>query len=146
MGELFDKILYFLGIEEEEPSIDDGNEYNTPPMAISEQRAKGKVINIHQTAKNKVIIHKPISFEEAGKICEEIKNRKAAIVNMELLDKETAKRVLDFLSGSIYALSGTVKKIGTGIFIFAPDNVDISDISLEQDRADKAVFLSKYKE
>lgn len=144
MGELFDKILYFLGIEEEEPNSNDETEY-TPHASITEQRTKGKVINIHQTSKNKMIIHKPISFEEAGKICEEIKNRKAAIVNMELLDKETAKRVLDFLSGSIYALNGTVRKIGTGIFIFAPDNVDISDISWEQDNDDKTTFLSKYK-
>lgn len=139
MGEIFDKILYFLGIEEESSNEPEATSYISP-----EPRTKGKVINIHQTAKNKMVIHKPISFEEAGKICEDIKNRKVAIVNMELLDKETAKRVLDFLSGSIYALNGTVKKVGTGIFVFAPDNVDISDISWEQD-TENTTFLSKYK-
>lgn len=141
MGEFFDKILYFLGIEEEESSSETETASYISP---TEPKGKGKVINIHQTAKNKMIIHKPISFEEAGKICEEIKNRKVAIVNMELLDKETAKRVLDFLSGSIYALDGTVKKVGAGIFVFAPDNVDISNISWEQD-TENSTFLSKYK-
>lgn len=141
MGEFFDKILYFLGIEEEQNSSESEV---APYMSPTGPKTKGKIINIHQTAKNKMIIHKPISFEEAGKICEEIKSRKVAIVNMELLDKETAKRVLDFLSGSIFALNGTVKKIGAGIFVFAPDNVDISDISWEQE-TENTTFLSKYK-
>lgn len=143
----FNKVLYFLGIEDEQDENFDSmdNIESSPFPVVREQKSKGRVINIHQTSKNKVIIFKPSSFEETVKICDEVKNRKAAIVNMEQLDKESAKRILDFLSGSIYALNGTVKKIGAGIFIFAPDNVDISDISAEEEYMERSALLSKYK-
>ncbi|NLZ54246.1 MAG: cell division protein SepF, partial [Thermoanaerobacteraceae bacterium] len=70
------------------------------------------------------------------------KNRRAAIVNLEKLDRENAKRILDFMSGSIYALSGTVKKIGPGIFLFAPDNVDVSGLEAEEGNQDKSSLIS----
>jgi len=136
----FKKILYFLGIEDEMPEEDEKNDFE-PYIARPEQKAKGRVINIHQTNKNKMIIFKPSTFEEVREITDEIKNRRAVIVNFERLDKETAKRVLDFMSGSIYALNGTVKKIGPGIFLFAPDNVDISGLEGEEESQDSSSNL-----
>lgn len=139
---IFNKILYFLGIEDEahQDSVDE-REDNSPYLSRSEIKTKNRVINIHQTAKNKMIIFKPSSFEEVEEICDEVKNRRAAIVNLEKLDKEGAKRVLDFMSGSIYALNGTVKKAGPGIFIFAPDNVDISGADVDETFQDKSMLL-----
>ena len=139
---LFNKILYFLGIEDDNPSPPEREDYEDY-LNRPEQRPKGRIINIHQTTKNKMVIFKPGSFDEVRDISDEVKNRKAVIVNMEKLDKENAKRILDFMSGSIYALNGTVKKIGPGIFIFAPDNIDISGIDMEEGLQEKPSLLLK---
>ena len=61
-----------------------------------------------------MLIFKPNSFDDVSKISEEVKNRRVAIVNMESLNKENAQRILDFMSGSVYALNGTVKRLGQG--------------------------------
>ena len=131
----FKKILYFLGIEDEMPEEAEKQDFE-PYIARPEPKSRGRVINIHQTNKNKMIIFKPGSFEEVSEITDEVKNRRAVIVNFEKLDKETAKRILDFMSGSIYELNGTVKKIGPGIFIFAPDNVDVSGVEGDEENQD----------
>ncbi|RKL63179.1 cell division protein SepF [Thermoanaerobacteraceae bacterium SP2] len=138
---ILNRILYFLGIEDENPvSTEDRTDYE-PYVNRPEIKPKGRVINIHQTSKNKMVIYKPASFDEVREISDEVKSRRAVIVNMEKLDKDSAKRVLDFMSGSIYALNGTVKKIGPGIFIFAPDNVDISGTAIEESFQEKSFLL-----
>jgi len=131
----FKKILYFLGIEDEMPEETEKNELDAY-VSRPEPKSMGRVINIHQANKNKMIIFKPASFEEVREITDEVKNRRAVIVNFERVDKETAKRILDFMAGSIYALNGTVKKIGPGIFLFAPDNVDVSGLEGEEESPD----------
>lgn len=137
----FNKILYMLGIEDEDPvPAEDKGDYESY-MPRPDMKAKGRVINIHQTSKNKMVIYKPTSFDEVKEISDEVKNRRAVIVNMEKLDKDNAKRVLDFMNGNIYALNGTVKKIGPGIFIFAPDNVDISGNDLDESLQEKSFSL-----
>lgn len=125
-----DKMMYFLGIGDEELEEPEKDEYE-PYVVRAEQKPAGRVINIHQTNKNKMVIFKPQFFEEVREITDEVKNRRAAIVNLERMDKENAKRVLDFMAGSIYALNGTVKKVGAGIFIFAPDNIDVSGVDAD---------------
>jgi len=137
----FKKILYFLGIEDEVPQEAEKNDFE-PYIARPEPKSMGRVINLHQTNKNKMVIFKPSSFEEVREITDEVKNRRAAIVNLEKLDRETAKRILDFMAGSIYALNGTVKKIGPGIFLFAPDNVDVSGVEAEDANQDKSSLIS----
>jgi len=126
----FKKILYFLGIEDDIPSENEKEDYEAVPLRPEPK--PGRVINIHQTSKNKMVIFKPVAFEDVREITDEVKNRRAAIINLERLEKENAKRVLDFMAGSIYALNGTVRKIGPGIFIFAPDNIDVSGVDLEE--------------
>ena len=116
----FKKILYFLGIEDDETSSDFEKNSFEPSIPRAEQKPIGRVINIHQTSKNKMIIFKPSKYEDVREITDEVKNRRAAIVNMERLDKENAKRVLDFMSGSIYALNGAVKKVGPGYSYLHP--------------------------
>jgi cell division inhibitor SepF len=138
----FKKVLYFLGIEDEVPQESEKDDFE-PYVARPEPKPIGRVINIHQTSKNKMVIFKPGSFEEVREITDEVKNRRAAIVNLEKLDRENAKRILDFMSGSIYALNGAVKKIGPGIFLFVPDNIDVSGVDIEEDNKDKPSLISK---
>jgi cell division inhibitor SepF len=67
----------------------------------------------------------PATFDDAREVCDHIKNKKPVVVNLEGLTKETAQRVVDFLSGSVYAVDGDIQKVSAGIFMIAPNNVDI---------------------
>lgn len=137
-NKLWSKILYFLGIEDEEPPAPQYED----PLGIPTRPERGRIINIHQIPKNRVTVFKPTCFDEVREISEELKNRRAVIVNLEGLDKETGRRILDFLSGSVFVLDGTVKKVGSGTFVFAPNNVDITGFNLDEmeSRKEKQTF------
>lgn len=131
----FNKILNFIGLEENiiEDDIENEDVENTTrqqeellePNFQSKNR-KGKVVNIHTSSYIKVVVYQPVSYDDTQNIVDNIKNRKPVVVNLENLDIDLAQRVLDFLSGAIYALDGSIQKVARGIFVLAPNNVDIS--------------------
>ena len=65
------------------------------------------------------------SFDGAAKAADELRKKKAVILNMENVDKTLTRRVVDFLSGSVYALDGSVKKIAQSTYLFCPHNMDV---------------------
>ena len=85
----------------------------------------GKVLNMSSGNKQDVVLFRPNSFNDTSKAADDLKNRKAVIVNMENVDKAMARRVVDFLSGCVYALEGDVKKIAKSAYLFCPHNMDI---------------------
>lgn len=74
----------------------------------------------------KLILIEPKSFEECSKLVDNLKGRRPIIINLEKIETETARKIFDFLSGATYALNGNVQKVANNIFVFAPENVDIS--------------------
>ena len=86
----------------------------------------GRVLNMNTSAnKQEVVLFRPGSFNDTSKAADDLRNRKAVIVNMENVDKAMARRVVDFLSGCVYALDGDVKKIAQSAYLFCPHNMDI---------------------
>ncbi|MBR5180533.1 MAG: cell division protein SepF [Lachnospiraceae bacterium] len=75
---------------------------------------------------NEVCIMKPLSFNDSQDICDVVLSSRIAVVNMEDLDLAMAQRIIDFLSGTIYAIDGKLFNISSYIYICAPNNVDIS--------------------
>ena len=86
---------------------------------------KGKVVNIHTTTQLKVVVIQPTTYMESQDIADHLKQKKPVVVNLEKIDKETAKKVVDFLSGAVYALDGSMQKVSNGILLLAPYNVGI---------------------
>ncbi len=84
----------------------------------------GQVLNMN-SGKQEVVLFHAKTFDDAAKAADELRKRKAVILNMENVDKSQARRVVDFLSGSIYALDGTVKKIAQSTYLFCPHNMAI---------------------
>lgn len=87
------------------------------------------VVNLQAAAsmKNtKVVIVEPRVYSEAQDIAEHLKNKRAVIVNLQLIDREQGVRIVDFLSGTVYALGGDIQRIGTDIFLCTPDNVEVT--------------------
>ena len=87
----------------------------------------GQIVGGRNAAGNKqeVVLFRPGNFNDTSKAADDLRNRKAVIVNMENVDKAMARRVVDFLSGCVYALDGDVKKIAQSAYLFCPHNMDI---------------------
>ena len=77
------------------------------------------------TNTQELVLFRPGSFNDTSKAADDLRNRKAVIVNMENVDKAMARRVVDFLSGCVYALDGDVKKIAQSAYLFCPHNMEI---------------------
>ena len=75
-------------------------------------------------SKQEVVLFHPSNFNDTSKAADDLRNKKAVIVNMENVDKAMARRVVDFLSGCAYALDGKVKKVAQSTYLFCPHNMD----------------------
>lgn len=73
-----------------------------------------------------VCVIKPTSFEDTREITETLLSERTVVLNMEGLDMELAQRIIDFTSGSCFAINGNLQKISSFIFIVTPSSVDIS--------------------
>ena len=83
----------------------------------------GQVLNMAN--KQEVVLFHAKTFDDAAKAADELRKRKAVILNMENVDKALTRRVVDFLSGSVYALDGSVKKIAQCTYLFCPHNMAV---------------------
>ena len=84
----------------------------------------GKVLNMGGN-RPAVMLFRPTSFNDATKAADDLRDKKAVIVNLENVDKAISRRVIDFLSGCAYALDGKVKKIAQSTYLFCPFNMDV---------------------
>ena len=141
---IFDKFKDLVGIDEYEeeeeyevgtpsPSmerrIDTRNSFQAPKP---EPRNEGKVIPMNNsrvsaiTAAFKLVVIEPSGFDECHKLVDSLKAKKPIIINLEKIETDTARKIFDFLSEATYALNGNVQKVANNIFVFAPENVDIT--------------------
>ena len=95
------------------------------PVSTPSTGFSGSVLSMSHASKQEVVLFRPTSFNDTSKAADDLRNRKAVIVNMENVDKAMARRVVDFLSGCVYALDGTVNKIAQSAYLFCPANMDV---------------------
>ena len=87
------------------------------------ERFGGNIVSMG--SKQEVVLFHPANFNDTSKAADDLRSKKAVIVNMENVDKAMARRVVDFLSGCAYALDGKVKKVAQSTYLFCPHNMDI---------------------
>ena len=116
------------GFEEEPapaPRPSRRNAEPTEPAAAPEAPSfSGKVLNMGGN-RPAVVLFRPSSFNDATKAADDLRDKKAVIVNLENVDKAISRRVIDFLSGCAYALDGTVNKIALATYLFCPHNMEV---------------------
>lgn len=96
---------------------------------------KGKITS---NISGKMILLEPRAFSESQQIADHLKNGNTVVVNMKRVTAEQAKRIIDFLSGTVYALGGDLQKIGTGIFLCTPKDVNVEGaISDDEEKGKK---------
>jgi cell division inhibitor SepF len=74
---------------------------------------------------SKMILFEPRAYSESQQIADYLKKRNAVVVNLKRVTPDQAKRIVDFLSGTLYAINGGLQKLGTGIFLCTPNNVNV---------------------
>ena len=104
--------------EREEPRR---REYQEPPR----RNNGGKVVNIHATTQLQVVLVKPDRYENASEIADHLRDKRTVVLNLEKTQKDVSRRLLDFLSGVVYAQEGKIKKVALQTYIVTPYNVDI---------------------
>ena len=110
--------------ESNEPEFD----FDQPPVTAPASK-RPKVVNIAATTQLKVVVVSIEEFDEAREVADHLRSKKPVVINLEKLEKDVARRVIDFISGGVYALGGSIQKVSGGIFLIAPYNVDImSDV------------------
>ena len=94
------------------------------PVSAPSSGFSGQVLNMH-SGKQEVVLFHAKTFDDAARAADELRKRKAVILNMENVDKALTRRVVDFLSGAVYALDGSVKKVAQSTYLFCPHNMDV---------------------
>lgn len=112
-----DEYEYEYAEETEEPG-------NKPNADLKNQN----VVNLTslQQPSSKVVLYEPRTYDEAQEIADNVVNRRAVVINLQRVDSNQAKRIVDFLSGTVYAVNGDIQKLGSETFLCTPDNVDVS--------------------
>jgi len=77
---------------------------------------------------------KPQQFDSVSQIADHLLNKRTVVLNLENTSKETARRLIDFLSGVAYSIDGSIKKIATNAYVITPNNVDVGDAQLKAPR------------
>ena len=95
------------------------------PAKAAPAAFSGSVVSMGRGSKQEVVLFRPGSFNDTSKAADDLRNNKAVIVNMENVDKAMARRVVDFMSGCVYALDGKVNKIAQSAYLFCPHNMDV---------------------
>ena len=131
---ILNKVFNLIGVEVddtednyEEELLENNNMVSTPQDdELTEIGGKkNKVVKIHTTAQLKLVVIQPETFEEARDIAIHLKSKKPVVMNLENVDRDVQRRIVDFLSGAVYALDGNIQKVSNGIFLIAPYNVGI---------------------
>ena len=138
-GALMNKVWDLFGMDSAEPEeYEDDNiyDYDNNEEEETEDNKKlfgrknnNKVVSMPQAQSQaiKMVISQPTTFEQSDEICSFLKEKKSVIVNLEYVNKDVARRIVDFISGGVYALDGYIQKVSNSIFLVAPSNYEITN-------------------
>lgn len=159
MSKFVDKMFNALGLieyeeelveETEELEVDNFYDYdNVSSLTKAPKKTKNdssnrqsKVVNIHTNIQMEVVVTNPATFEEAKEICNNIKDKKPVVINLENIDHAIAQRITDFVCGACYALNGNIQRVTNKIYIIAPENVDFAgDIDIKEELETNGIIL-----
>ncbi|CDE14958.1 cell division protein sepF [Clostridium sp. CAG:470] len=136
-GALMNKVWDLFGMDSaDQEEYEDENIYDYGNNEEEEEdnkklfgRKNNKIVSMPQTQSQaiKMVISQPTTFEQSDEICSFLKEKKSVIVNLEYVNKDVARRIVDFISGGVYALDGYIQKVSNSIFLVAPSNYEITN-------------------
>ena len=128
-GAIMEKVFDLFRMDPAEDREDDKEEYEVEEVENEEEeqdqeerklwgRKSGKVVSMPQVQQVKMVISQPTTFEQAATICDLLKQKKSVIVNLEYVNKDVARRIIDVVSGAVHALDGHMQKISNSIALY----------------------------
>lgn len=132
-----------MGDEYEYEYVDEDDNQTQETKQKDSKASTKNVVNLSsvQQSNSRVVLIEPRNYNEAQEIADNIVNRRAVIINLQRVDHQQAKRIVDFLSGTVYAVKGDIQKLGAETFLCTPDNIEvsgtISEMLYEQEEYDK---------
>ena len=135
-GAIMEKVWGLFGMEPAEDRDEEIEEVDTEEVENDEEeqedkrlwgRKNNKFVAMPQVQQVKMVISQPTTFEQAATICDLLKQKKSVIVNLEYVNKDVARRIIDVVSGAVHALDGHMQKISNSIVLIAPFNYDIEN-------------------
>lgn len=143
-GTIMNKIWGAFGMDTDE---DDEVEYNNNVEEIEDDevnkenkiwgKRNSKVVNMPQVQQVRMVISQPTTFDQAEDICDLLKEKQSVIVNLEYVNKDVARRIIDVVSGAVHALDGHMQKVSNAIFLIAPFNYDIENEMVREEMRSK---------
>ena len=132
---IMNKVWNLFGMDQsEEEEYEDENvydyDYEEEPEVEEKKgfmKKNNKVVAMPQQQSIKMVISQPTSFEQSEEICGFLKEKKSVIVNLEYVNKDVARRIVDFISGGVYSLDAHIQKVSNSIFLVAPMNYEITN-------------------
>src|SRR5699024_1716212 len=124
-----DQFKNFFNMEEEYEYVEEYTEDPSTQAQPSTKTEKRKnVVNISALPEpvSTALLCEPNTYNEVQEIADNLLNKRAVVINMQRVDHSQAKRIVDFLSGTVYAVKGDIQKLGAGTFLCTPDNIDVS--------------------
>lgn len=127
---VMNKLMGFLGLENEEyieETVEDEQEEHDSSNKRQLASRANNVVPFQAREKEgiRLILCEPRHYSDAQDIADNLRHRRPVVVNLHRVEKDQAKRIIDFLSGTVYALNGDIQKVGDTIFVCTPDHVDI---------------------
>jgi cell division inhibitor SepF len=118
---------FFLDEEEWDEMEEYEEEQEELTVHNPKNQQKQNVVSLQSVQKSsKLVLFEPRTYSEAQEIADHLKNRRAVVVNLQRIEHDQAKRIVDFLSGTVYAIGGDIQQVGSKIFLCTPDNVDVT--------------------
>ena len=142
-GAIMNKVWDLFGMDNAEDKDENEYEYEDyeqPEEEVEEKKSWGKrskLLSLPQAQQVKMVISQPTTFEQSEGICDLLKEKKSVIVNLEYVNKDVARRIVDFISGAVYGLDGNIQKISNSIFLVAPFNYEITNEVMKEDIKNK---------
>lgn len=113
--------------EEQRPVQEQPRRAPMRKQIAGEPQQSATIVSLQSVQKSsKVILIEPRVYAEAQDISEHLKNKRAVVVNLQRIERDQGIRIVDFLSGTVYALGGDIQRIGTDIFLCVPENVEVA--------------------
>lgn len=98
-----------------------------PSKPVQTNTVNNNIVSLQSVQKSsKVVLLEPRAYADAQEVADHLNNKRAVVVNLQRIQRDQGKRIVDFLSGTVYAIGGDIQKIGTDIFLCTPANVDVS--------------------
>ncbi|KMY45077.1 cell division protein SepF [Bacillus sp. FJAT-27916] len=129
------KVKTFFALDDEEYEYEEeyvqekeeATPMKTTNKAVNQAHKQQNVVSLQSIQKSsKLVLLEPRAYADAQEIADHLKNRRGVVVNLQRISPDQARRIVDFLSGTVYAIAGDIQRIGSNIFLCTPENVDVS--------------------